>query len=125
MRRTIALLILLIMLMPLMFACGGEEDLSIDLNSSTASTDSDPEVPVKDFGGREFRVLCHDFSAGSSTVLGFTGEVIYSDENPTSIDEAKKAVVEKIQSDYNCKITGDLQASGIMDMVSTSPFIMA
>ena len=120
MRRTIALLILLIMLMPLMFACGGEEDLSIDLNSSTASTDSDPEVPVKDFGGREFRVLCHDFSAGSSTVLGFTGEVIYSDENPTSIDEAKKAVVEKIQSDYNCTITGDLQASGIMDTVRNS-----
>ena len=37
MRRTIALLILLIMLMPLMFACGGEEDLSIDLNSKPKS----------------------------------------------------------------------------------------
>lgn len=108
MKKAFIIVLAAVMLLPLMFSCGNDGDISISDSSadSTASQNSDPDVPVKDMGGREFRVLCPDFGAGSNSILGYTGEVLYSEENPDSVDEAKKAVIERVQNDYNCKIDG-------------------
>ena len=108
MKKAFIIILAAVMLLPLMFSCGNDGDISISDSSadSTASQNSDPDVPVKDMGGREFRVLCPDFGAGSNSILGYTGEVLYSEENPDSVDEAKKAVIERVQNDYNCKIDG-------------------
>ena len=108
MKKAFIIILVAVMLLPLMFSCGNDGDISLSDSSanSTASQSSDPDVPVKNMGGREFRVLCPDFGAGSNSILGYTGEVLYSEENPDSVDEAKKAVIERVQNDYNCKIDG-------------------
>ncbi len=105
MKKLLICLLALIMLVPLMTAC--------DDSKNESSVTSAPEVsfvqttPVKDMEGREFRVLYWDFSAGSNSILGYTGEILYAEENPSSVDEAKKWVVDQVEEQYNCTITGD------------------
>ncbi len=115
MKKIIAALLLVAMLTFCFAAC---EDTSTDANSDAASTDisksessgsfNDIALEVKDLGGREINILCYNFGAGSASILGYTGEVMYDEENPSSVDEAKKLVVEKIESQYNVKIKGEL-----------------
>lgn len=119
MKRFIASLLLVAMLVLCLAAC---EETSVDTsspvtsNSGNTNPDEDSsapeiEIPVKDLGGRQINILCYDFSAGSASILGYTGEVMYSEENPSAVDEAKKIVVEKIESDYNCVINGELTST--------------
>ncbi len=70
------------------------------------------KTEVKDMKGREFNVLCWHFGANSNSILGFTGEIMYAEENPSAVDEAKKLVVDRIESDYNCTINGELISTG-------------
>ena len=115
MKKLFACIVALLMLVPLMAAC---EDTTETTTSETVSgtvsgtTSNDagvslPEVEVKDMEGREFNVLCWDWGAGSASILGYTGEIMYDEENPTAVDEAKKLVVDKIESEYNCTINGE------------------
>ena len=115
MKKTIVSILLVAMLVFCFAAC---EEASTDGNSGDVSTAvsenetsgsfNDIELEVKDLGGREINILCYNFGAGSSSILGYTGEIMYDEENPSSVDEAKKLVVEKIESDYNVKINGEL-----------------
>ncbi|MBQ1206849.1 MAG: hypothetical protein IIX67_06530 [Clostridia bacterium] len=117
MKKTISVLLLVAMLVFCMAAC---EEVGVDTNSSdkvsgsqnnTSEESTDIEIEVKDLGGREINILCYDFGAGSASILGYTGEVMYAEENPSAVDEAKKIVLERIESDYNCKINGELTST--------------
>ena len=117
MKKTISVLLLVAMLVFCMAAC---EEVGVDTNSSdkvsgsqnnTSEESTDFEIEVKDLGGREINILCYDFGAGSASILGYTGEVMYAEENPSAVDEAKKIVLERIESDYNCKINGELTST--------------
>ena len=113
MKKTAALLLLIIMTLPLLFACGKAPDGDVSpQGSEQEQTSSEPEkvytVEKTDLGNREFRIMCWHFGHNSSSILGFTGEVLYNEEQPDSIDEAKKRVVETVEEKFNCRITGNL-----------------
>ena len=113
MKKTIATILLLAMVVLCFAACEESTDTSSSATSgnsqtNTSDTSTDIELEVKDLGGREINILCYNFGAGSASILGYTGEIMYDEENPSSVDEAKKLVVEKIESDYNVKINGEL-----------------
>ena len=87
MKKTISVLLLVAMLVFCMAAC---EEVGVDTNSSdkvsgsqnnTSEESTDIEIEVKDLGGREINILCYDFGAGSASILGYTGEVMYEKEN--------------------------------------------
>lgn len=108
MKKLFTCLVALLMLVPLLVACDSET--ATDNSGSDAATGNSEVTtvtPVKDMEGREFYVLCWDFGAGSNSILGYTGEIMYAEENPSAVDEAKKIVVDKIESDYNCQIVGE------------------
>ena len=107
----------LCMLIPLLVAC---DDAGTEGTDSAASSDASGNkdtseivinTPVVDLGGREVNVLCHDFGAGSASILGYTGEIIYAEENPSAVDEAKKRVIDHIEGAYNCTIVGEMASS--------------
>lgn len=96
-------------------ACGGNPvpaDSAEEPASSAEPVSEEESVPeldvapaVKDMNGRVINVLCTDWS--SSTVEGYTGEIIYStEENATAVDVAKKAVIDWVESAYSCTIDG-------------------
>ncbi len=96
-------------------------------NSDAVSTDSTNVAPeIVDLGGREINIFSWDF--GSQSIQGYTGEVIYSEEDDSSqVDVAKKAVIDHVETDYNCKISGVLDNSinlitTVANMVSSSTF---
>ena len=115
MKKLFACIVALLMLVPVMAACEDTTETTTSeavsgTVSGTTSNDTEvslPEVEVKDMEGREFNVLCWDWGAGSASILGYTGEIMYDEENPTAVDEAKKLVVDKIESEYNCTINGE------------------
>lgn len=122
MKKLFACIIALLMLVPLMAACEEAGDTSttsgVVSNATTENSETElPEVEVQDMNGREFNVLCYDWSAGSASILGYTGEIMYDEENPTAVDEAKKLVVDKIESLYNCTINGE--KTNTVSIVST------
>ena len=105
MKKLLVFLLALCLLVPFMSACEGEQEIS---SESEGSKEFKLSTPVIDLGGREINVLCHHFGAGSSSILGYTGEIMYDEENPSSVDDAKKQVIDYIESTYNCKITGEM-----------------
>lgn len=109
MKKLLVCLMALLMLVPLLVACDNGDD-----NSSAASTETSEfkiTTPVKDLQGREVNVLCHDFGATSASIMGYTGEIIYDEENPSAVDVAKKIVVDNVETAYNCEIVGELTAT--------------
>lgn len=116
MKKLLVCLLVLFLLVPLMTACNDSDDSNSTTdtenkpNGDTSTSDTSEFVqktPVKDMEGREFRVLCWDWSAGSNSILGYTGEILYEEEKPSSVDDAKKWVVDQVEEMYNCTITGD------------------
>ncbi len=101
MKKFLVCLMAILMLVPLMAACGEDEATS----STSAGEDALLTTPIKDMGGEEFRVLCHDFY---SSIVDFTGEVLYSEEDPSKVDDAKKWVIDQVEAAYNCKIDGEV-----------------
>ena len=113
--------------LPIFCACGDDtadtsstqtnSDVQNDV-SGTVSEDSDIRPDVIDMGGREIKVLCWDWTAGSNSIFGYTGEILYKnsdEENASSVDVKKKEVIDHIESEYNCTITGDLVNSTEFD----------
>ena len=100
-KKLLVFLMIVAMALPLLCACGDDNSTASDVSaeSSAGSTDT-PEndepvvhvdVPpeVKDLDGRMINILCWDWSAGSSSILGFTGEVISNEEgDPSGVDVA-------------------------------------
>ncbi len=119
-KKILLLLLVMSLTLPMLFACdssmGADDTSSAADTSSTESEVSDetskhediaPEI--KDLGGREINVLCWDWSAGSASILGFTGEVISNEEeNPSSVDVAKKAVLDLVEEQYNVTFGGSV-----------------
>ena len=114
MKKTIALMLLLAMLV-MSFAACEDSDSSSDQSdtgaSENASGGDEIKTAVKDLGGREINVLCHDFATGLQYLFGYSGEIMYAEENPSAVDEAKKRVVDYVENTYNCKINGELTTS--------------
>ncbi len=106
MKKFLICLLALLMLVPLLVACNGDEKQE-QSQESQGSGEYVPVTPVKDMGGKEFNVLCHDWGYGSTSILGYTGEIMYDEENPSSVDEAKKWVVDYVEAAYNCEIVGE------------------
>ncbi len=123
MKKLFICLLALLMLIPLMTAC----DQTTETNSGNGESSDDGThklgdisltAPIKDLGGQTFTVLCWDFGAGSKSILGYTGEIIYSEDNPGSVDEAKKEVIDYVEETYNCEI------EGVMTSTTTVPEMM-
>lgn len=118
------LALLLVFTTVLLCACGEAEsdgDTSSggavsDTSSAQGSSDVAPEVV--NLQGREINVLCWNFSLNSNSILGYTGEIIYSEEdNASAVDVAKKAVIDYVETQYNCKIDGMLDGGLATDDV--------
>lgn len=120
MKKTTAFILIIALLALCLAACEqGVEGLSdapsdalSDALSGTNSQEPVIKTEIKDMEKREFNVLCWHFGANSKSILGFTGEIMYAEENPSAVDQAKKLVVDKIESDYNCTINGELISTG-------------
>ncbi len=106
MKKFLICLLALLMLVPLLVACNGD-DQQEQSQDSQGNGEYVPVTPVKDMGGKEFNVLCHDWGYNSTSILGYTGEIMYDEENPSSVDEAKKWVVDYVEAAYNCEIVGE------------------
>lgn len=104
MKRFLLCIFALVLLVPLLASCNDTAGEASE-SSFVPSDVSKATVAVKDMGGREFHVLCWDFT--SKSILGYTGEIMYDEENPSSVDEAKKTVVDYVEANYNCKILGE------------------
>lgn len=127
MKKIVSVIILIAMLALCLAACE-EAGSTTDATSSDASDttsggkeDYTAKTPVKDLRGREINVLCHDFSAGLQLLFGYTGEIMYAEENPSAVDEAKKRVVDYVEQNYNCIINGEMTSgvygSSVVDLV--------
>ena len=113
MKKLFAFIILTALIVPMLFACGGSGG-SGESSAPAEETSVDPKtiyvVPQSDLGEREFNILCWDFGFGSKSILGYSGEVLYNEENPDSVDLAKKNVIEIVEERFNCKIKGEMVA---------------
>ena len=79
-----------------------------DAKPSDGPSDVPPEVV--DLNGRKINILCKDFT--TSAIQGYTGEVLYSrEENASSVDVAKKAIIDYVEALYGCTVDGVLDNS--------------
>jgi predicted small secreted protein len=119
MKKTIAIVLLLAMLALSLVACdgfgsdasdnSGADNASGSVSGNTSGDENTQiKTPVKDLGGREINILCHDFASGLQYLFGYSGEIMYDEENPSAVDEAKKRVVDYVEKTYNCTINGEL-----------------
>ena len=115
--RNLILAFLLVSLLFTVVGCGGADESSAE---PTASSEETSEAPVDtniypeviDLGGREINVLCWDWGAGSNSILGYTGEILYSTEDKaTAVDTAKAAVIDWVEDTYHCTIGGMLDST--------------
>ncbi len=126
-----ALAFLLLLVLPLS-ACDAEEganssaDPSADGSGTVSNASSDVAPEVADLGGLELNIFSWDFTG--PTIHGYTGEILYSEEeNASAVDVAKKAVVDRVESEYHCEINGAF-ANGITlptfvsEMVTTNTY---
>ena len=104
----------------LLCACNSEPQTSEPLSEpeSQAEPSAEESVPeskdvapeVKALQGRPINVLCTDWT--SNIIEGYTGEIIYStEENSSAIDVAKKAVIDWVESQYDCIIDGEFDTN--------------
>ena len=140
-KRLFVLLLVCVMALPLLVACG--EDTSTTSTPSQGSTSVGGEVSedvsedtniypeVIDLDGREINVLQWGWGIDSASIKGYTGEIVYSDEsepNYSRVDKAKKEEVDYIEANYNCTIgEGYRMTSGnimeeVQQMVSSGTY---
>ncbi len=118
MKQLFAILMVLALALPLLVACGNTEPAvsqgtstpdSSEVSHPEESVHEDVAPEVKDLDGRVINVLCWDWSAGSASILGYTGEIISNaEEEPSRVDVAKKAVIDAVEEDYNVTISGEV-----------------
>ncbi|MBQ0092444.1 MAG: extracellular solute-binding protein [Clostridiales bacterium] len=128
--RNILIALLLVSLLATFCACGETGDTSSEPPTTSEETSEAPEdtniyPEVIDLLGREINVLCWDWGAGSNSILGYTGEILYSTEDrATAVDTAKAAVIDWVEDTYHCTIGGILDSSAdpqqtVMNMLTT------
>ena len=119
-KQLLIVMMVIALALPLLCACGDSESKQSESgstdNSVGTSTDTENNAPtvredvppeIKDLNGREINVICWDWSAGSNSILGFTGEVISNAESdPSAVDIAKQAVIDLVEQEYNVNIGG-------------------
>ncbi len=110
MKKSVAIILLFTMLVLCLAACDSSDGSveSDSVASENVSESNEAKTAIKDLNGREINVLCHNFSSGLQYLFGYTGEIMYDEENPSAVDEAKKRVVDYIETTYNCTITGEM-----------------
>ena len=107
--------LLLALTLLLLCACAGDAGDASSAPSNTpsentVSSSGDIAPEVVNLQGREINVLCWHFGLNANSILSYTGEIIYSEEeNASAVDVAKKAVIDYVESKYNCKIDGVLE----------------
>ncbi len=138
-KHLMLILLVLALALPLLCACGEKEDASATQstdgsNAGNSGNDISQEVnndilpEIVSLGGREIKILCWDWSAGSNSILGYTGEVISNEErNPSRVDVAKKAVIDAVEADYDVAISGTVTNSAsflndVSNMVTTGTY---
>ncbi len=109
MKKFLICLLALCLLVPFLAACDDKGD-DTSANTSGGAGDAVLTTPVVDLDGREVHVLCNNWGAGSKSILGYTGEIMYAEENPSAVDEAKKQVLDHIEATYNCTVEGEIIA---------------
>ena len=116
MKKLLICLLALCLLVPFFSACNKGVD-----GDKTVQRDETLTVEPVDLGGDTITVLCKNFGAGSKSILGYTGEIIYDEENPSTVDEAKREVVEYMEGIYNCEIEGRIIGTeeNIYDIISS------
>jgi ABC-type glycerol-3-phosphate transport system substrate-binding protein len=78
------------------------------------------DLEKKDLNGREFYIIERWFGYGRGTI-DFTGEVLYMEDyegNLNNVNKAKKDIIDQVQKDYNCTITGEIFGEGSTAIVS-------
>ena len=139
-KRVLLLLLVCLMALPLLVACNntaGTESVASQATSESGTTSEDvsedPNIypDIVDLDGREINVLQWGWGVGSSSINGYTGEIVYSDEseaNYSRVDVAKKEVVDYIEATYNCTIgegyrmtTGNIMEE-VQQMVTTNNY---
>ena len=136
-KSLMVVLLVLAMALPLLCACGDSTDTSsVQEQSQTTGTTSESDESVNtdvapeitSLGGREIKILCWDWSAGSNSILGYTGEVISNSESdPSRVDVAKQAVIDAVEADYDVVIGGTVTNSSsflndVNNMVTTGTY---
>lgn len=105
MRKTVLLLILALISLSVFAGCvtTGTEDIS-----DTSSETSELDLELKNLNGRVINVLSWDFTHGSKSILGFTGEILSNkpEEEYSVVDVAKAEARNRVEEDYNCTISG-------------------
>ena len=137
-KSLLVLLTVCALALPLLCACGDsantasqQSSASTDVGNTDTSdetsenTDVAPEII--DLQGRVINVICWAWGQNSDSIKGYTGEIMYSDEeNSSRVDKAKKEVVDYIESNYNCTINGifcDNDYPGVVEkMVTTGTY---
>ena len=73
------------------------------------------DLPIRDMNGREFRILCRHYAAGSTSIVGYNGEVIqrpdFDEETADMVDIEKYRVRKDIEDRYNCYIEGEFSSA--------------
>ena len=139
-KTLLAVLLVLAMALPVLCACDSGSNTSETQsqsgstgNTSTGNTGDESvntDVPpaIESLGGREINILCWDWSAGSNSIKGYTGEVISNAEGePSRVDIAKKAVIDAVEADYDVSIGGKVTNSSsflndVNNMVTTGTY---
>ena len=136
MKKVLSILLLVCLVVCCFTACGDDEPSSSATESKAetskdTSTDTSEEtekgekisyadLEKRDLGGREIYIIERWFGIGKSTI-DFTGEVLYMEDDNgslTNVNQAKKDIIEQVQRDYNCKITGEIFGEGSTNIVN-------
>ncbi len=135
MKKLIVLLMICALAIPLLCACSNQDGTSSQSSASTdgstgntvsgdESENTDVAPEIIDLMGREINVICWNWGQNSASIKGFTGEIMYSnEENSSRVDKAKKEVVDYIETTYNCTISGifcDNDYVGVMEQMVTT-----
>ena len=135
MKKSICAFLTAIMSLSVLAACNGTSDTdnasaasSRDESSASAVVSAEAsetshdealpygyDLPVRDMQGREFRVLCRDYAAGSASIVGYNGEVIqrpdFDEETADMVDIEKYRVRKEIEDKYSCYIEGEFSSA--------------
>lgn len=123
MKKILCVLLAALMAATCMVACTDTEDKPQTSNSSTVTTESAGEFASQlpeavDMGGYEFNILERWFGYGKQTI-NFEGEVIWIDDESgklSNLSLSKKKVLDTVQTNYNCTITGEITTATPQEM---------
>lgn len=132
MKKTL-IIVLSVLLAVAMLLCSCEtteisqevSDFSAEESTPVEESVSKDIIPEKKSLNREINVLCTDWT--SASIIAYTGEILYStEENASAVDVAKKAVIDWVETEYDCTIDGILTKDNpvtiMTNMVTTGTY---